>query len=611
MKQGKTDLSARHAVDWSHPDFLDEAALDKELRRVFDVCHTCRRCIMLCDSFPRLFDLIDNAESGELDTVDSAGFKPVADACTLCDMCYIVSCPYVPPHEYAIDFPHLMARYRALEHKNGQFGFFERELGETDRNGKLIGPVAPLANWASSRKNRLTRPIMESVAGIHRDASLPKFHGNTFSKRAKAKPPAVDKQAPAAGRKAVLYATCFVEYNNPGIGVAAQAILAKNGVETEVVYPTCCGMPQLERGDIDSVCARAKTVAGELGPWIDKGYDVVALVPSCALMLKMEWPLHLPEDPAVKKLAEATSDIAEYIVGIARAEGLAEGLEPIEGRRRPASRLPRAGPEHRRQIGRHAAHDPQVQRHGDAALLGPWRLVGRDEGQFRGRHEGRRKRDETGRPERANVSVLGVPAGRRSYRPGHGGLRRWREAGRHAVPPPDRAVGDELRHRFLKRSGGRSEMPRESHRITPADLMPMDDYAAQREARQHALDATTALRRVEVGPFATFHFESYDTMWRQVHEMLFIERGGAAQVEGELATYNPLVPQGREFVATLMIGIGDPARRDRELARLGGIEDTVRLRFGEQSVRAVAETEVERTKASGPGPHRCTSCTFR
>ena len=331
MKQGKTDLSARHAVDWSHPDFLDEAALDKELRRVFDVCHTCRRCIMLCDSFPRLFDLIDNAESGELDTVDSAGFKPVADACTLCDMCYIVSCPYVPPHEYAIDFPHLMARYRALEHKNGQFGFFERELGETDRNGKLIGPVAPLANWASSRKNRLTRPIMESVAGIHRDASLPKFHGNTFSKRAKAKPPAVDKQAPAAGRKAVLYATCFVEYNNPGIGVAAQAILAKNGVETEVVYPTCCGMPQLERGDIDSVCARAKTVAGELGPWIDKGYDVVALVPSCALMLKMEWPLHLPEDPAVKKLAEATSDIAEYIVGIARAEGLAEGLEPIEG----------------------------------------------------------------------------------------------------------------------------------------------------------------------------------------------------------------------------------------------------------------------------------------
>jgi glycerol-3-phosphate dehydrogenase subunit C len=331
MKQGKTDLSARHVVDWNNPEFLDEAALDKELRRVFDVCHTCRRCIMLCDSFPRLFDLIDNAESGELDTVDSAGFKPVADACTLCDMCYIVSCPYVPPHEYALDFPHLMVRYRALEKSKGQVSFFERELGETDRNGRLVGPVAPLANWASNRKNGLTRPIMESVAGIHRDAALPKFHGNTFSKRAKAKPPAVNKEAPAAGRKAVIYSTCFVEYNNPGIGVAAQGILAKNGVETEVVYPTCCGMPQMERGDIDNVCARAKTVAGELGPWIDKGYDILTLVPSCALMVKMEWPLHLPGDAAVKKLAEHTSDIAEYIVTMARAEGLAEGLEPIEG----------------------------------------------------------------------------------------------------------------------------------------------------------------------------------------------------------------------------------------------------------------------------------------
>ena len=129
--------------------------------------------------------------------------------------------------------------------------------------------------------------------------------------------------------------------------------------------------------------------------------------------------------------------------------------------------------------------------------------------------------------------------------------------------------------------------------------MPMDDYALIREERRRALDTTKALRRVEVGPFATFHFESYDTMWQQVHEMLFIERGGVAQVPGELEAYNPLVPQGREFVATLMIGIGDAARRDRELQRLGGIEDTIRLNIGDQQVRAVAETEVDRTQASG------------
>ena len=331
MKQGKTDLSARHVIDWESPDFLDEGVIDKELRRVFDVCHTCRRCIMLCDSFPKLFDLIDESESGELDSVDSADFKPVVDACTLCDMCYIVSCPYVPPHEYALDFPHLMVRYRALETSKGETSFFERQLGETDRNGKLAGPVAPLANWASDRKNSLTRPIMESVAGIHRDASLPKYHSKTFSKRSKTNPPIVDMKAPAAGRKAVIYSTCFVEYNNPGLGVAAQGVLAKNGVQTEVVYPTCCGMPQLERGDIANVVERAKTVAAELSTWIDKGYDVVTLVPSCALTLKMEWPLHVPDDSNVKKLADNTSDIAEYVVAIARNEGLAEGLEPIEG----------------------------------------------------------------------------------------------------------------------------------------------------------------------------------------------------------------------------------------------------------------------------------------
>ena len=224
-----------------------------------------------------------------------------------------------------------MARYRALEHKNGQFGFFERELGETDRNGKLIGPVAPLANWASSRKNRLTRPIMESVAGIHRDASLPKFHGNTFSKRAKAKPPAVDKQAPAAGRKAVLYATCFVEYNNP----ESVSRLRRSWPRT-ASRPRWCTPPAVVCRSSSAATSTASAPAPKRSRASLVRGSTRATTSSrwcrrAALMLKMEWPLHLPEDPAVKKLAEATSDIAEYIVGIARAEGLAEGLEPIEG----------------------------------------------------------------------------------------------------------------------------------------------------------------------------------------------------------------------------------------------------------------------------------------
>jgi glycerol-3-phosphate dehydrogenase subunit C len=149
--------------------------------------------------------------------------------------------------------------------------------------------------------------------------------------RAKRNSPAIDKSAPAAGRKAVLYATCYVNYNNPSIGEATQAVLAKNGVETEIVYPQCCQMPQLEAGDLAKVAAAAKNVAATLGPWIDKGYEIVALVPSCALMLKFEWPLIVSDDPAVKKLSQATFDVAEYIVDIARKEGLAPGLGALDG----------------------------------------------------------------------------------------------------------------------------------------------------------------------------------------------------------------------------------------------------------------------------------------
>jgi glycerol-3-phosphate dehydrogenase subunit C len=331
MREGGLGAPVRHPIEWSDPDFADPEKIDEELRRVFDICHTCRRCFNLCDSFPRLFDLIDESESGELDTVDSADFKPVVDACTLCDMCFMVSCPYVPPHEFNIDFPHLMLRYRAAELDQGKGDAMVKQLTETDRNGRLAGKVAGLCNWASDTGNTMTRPVMEKVAGVHRQAALPKFHGKTFQRRAKAEPSEVNSEAPAHGRKVALYATCFVNYNNPDIGMAARAVLAKNGVETEIVYPSCCGMPQLERGDLARVAKQAKRVAGEMAGWIDRGYDIVALTPSCALMLKFEWPLILPGDEAVRRLSEATFDITEYVVDIARKEGLAEGLRPLPG----------------------------------------------------------------------------------------------------------------------------------------------------------------------------------------------------------------------------------------------------------------------------------------
>ncbi|MEQ8505511.1 MAG: heterodisulfide reductase-related iron-sulfur binding cluster [Rhodospirillales bacterium] len=330
MSEGSLEAPTRHPIPWQDADFYDEQKLDAELRRVFDICHGCRRCFNLCDSFPRLFDLIDESESGELDTVESRDFKPIVDACTLCDMCFLTKCPYVPPHEFNLDFPHLMLRARAIEQKKGKVPFAAREMTKTDRNGKLASSVSGLVNWACKCDNGLTRPAMEAAAGIHRDAKLPEFHAKTFMDRAES-PPQVNADAPAFGRKAVLYATCFANYNNPTIGEAAQGVLAKNGVETEAVYPRCCGMPQLEQGDIAAVAEAAREVAAELCQWIDKGYEIIGLVPSCALMMKFEWPLILPDDENVKKLSAHTSDITEYIVSIAKKEGLAEGMSALSG----------------------------------------------------------------------------------------------------------------------------------------------------------------------------------------------------------------------------------------------------------------------------------------
>ena len=331
MREGSLDAPVRHPIDWQNPDFTDPAKLEAEMRRVFEACHGCRLCFNLCDSFPRLFDLVDAAGDAELAGVKTADFKRVVDACTLCDLCFMTKCPYVPPHEWAIDFPHLMLRARATEAKTKGIGRWDRALAETDRNGKLGCNFAGLANWATDVKNRPARALMEKVAGVHREAALPKFNVETFVKAARYDIPRVNETAPAFGRKAAIYATCFGNYNAPAIGAALRRVLAHNGVATEVVYPGCCGMPQLEQGEIARVAESARAVARELRPWIDAGHDIVALVPSCALMMKFEWPLIVPDDENVKALARATRDAAEYIVAIAKKEGLAPGLGALDG----------------------------------------------------------------------------------------------------------------------------------------------------------------------------------------------------------------------------------------------------------------------------------------
>ena len=336
MKEGSTEAPIRHPIEWQTEAFYDQAELDEELRRQFDICHGCRRCFNLCDSFPRLFDLIDESESGELDTVESADFAPVVEACTLCDLCFMTKCPYVPPHEFNLDFPHLMLRARAVELKEkGSPPFVQNQLAQMDRNGTAIAPIAGIANWASTSGNPITRPIMDATLGIDKKAELPKFAGKTFMKRAadavKSGAYAPNPNGPAKGREVVLYATCAVNYNNPTVGEAAALVLAHLGVQVQTDYPGCCGMPFLEQGNIAKVAENAAKVSAMLRPLVDAGKDIITLTASCGLMFKFEWPLILPDNEDVKALSAATKDISEYVVSIANNEGLLDGMKPLKG----------------------------------------------------------------------------------------------------------------------------------------------------------------------------------------------------------------------------------------------------------------------------------------
>ncbi len=328
--EGSLGAPTRQIIDWQSPDFADPVKLDEEMRRVFDICHGCRRCFNLCDSFPRLFDLIDSSEKEDVESLKSEDFKPVVEACTLCDMCFMTKCPYVPPHPFMLDFPHLMLRHRFAEAKKGHKDFTQAQLAEMDRNGTLARIAAPVINWASDVKNRPMRTVMEKTAGIDKDAELPKFHSRTFVSADRQEPIHPNEAGPARGRrKAALYATCFVNYNKPATGMAARAVLNHLGVETKVAYPGCCGMPFLEQAELARVAHNAAKVSKELVKLIDEGYDIVALTASCGLMLKAEWALICPDNADVKKVAEHTWDIDEFVVDVMKKDGVPHGMKSL------------------------------------------------------------------------------------------------------------------------------------------------------------------------------------------------------------------------------------------------------------------------------------------
>ena len=317
-REGSLEAPTRHPLDWRSADFYDEDALFHEMERVFDICHGCRRCFNLCHSFPTLFDAVDESDTMEVDGVPKPVYWDVVDHCYLCDMCYMSKCPYVPPHEWNIDFPHLMLRAKAARFKKQGASLRDKVLSATDTVGKLAGiPVVVNAVNATNR-SKTGRKLLESTLGVHRDAPVPEYHSNTARKRLSrlrgAAAPTVTPTAATRG-KVVLYTTCYGNRNHPAIDEDLVAVFEHNGIPMALAQKeACCGMPKLELGDLEAV-ARAKDVnIPALAALVDEGWDIVTPIPSCTLMFKQELPLMFPDDPDVAKVRAAMFDPFEYLM---------------------------------------------------------------------------------------------------------------------------------------------------------------------------------------------------------------------------------------------------------------------------------------------------------
>ena len=317
QREGSLHAPTRHALDWHNAEFYSEAALHKELERVYDICHGCRRCVSLCNAFPTLFDLIDASPTLEVDGVKKTDYMKVVDQCYLCDLCYMTKCPYVPPHVWNVDFPHLMLRAKAVDFKKGKTRVRDKILSSTDAVSKLasIPVVVQIVNAANL--SPALRKVTSAVLGVHPDAALPSYHSDTLRKRVTRRGVQTIPVEPTERTrgKVALFATCYGNYNEPHIGEDLLAVFEHNGIPVTLVSKEqCCGMPKLELGDLEAVKRAKEANIPMLAQMVDAGYDLVAPVPSCVLMFKQELPLMFPNDPDVLKVKKAIFDPFEYLM---------------------------------------------------------------------------------------------------------------------------------------------------------------------------------------------------------------------------------------------------------------------------------------------------------
>lgn len=316
-REGSLDAPTRHPIDWKSGEFYDETSLFDELERVYDICHGCRRCVSLCNAFPTLFDLVDESESFEVDGVKKEDYWDVVDHCYLCDLCYMTKCPYVPPHEWNVDFPHLMLRAKAQKFKSGNIPLRDKILTSTDRVGSLAGipVVAQTVNTANNIKP--VRKVMEKTIGIHADASLPDFHSNSLRKRYKnfSSPDNSAEETDQTKGKVAVFVTCYGNRNEPDVVEDLIEVLIHNNLQVRLVeQEKCCGMPKMELGDLETVEKLKDFNIPQLIKMVDEGWDIVAPIPSCVLMFKQELPLLFPDDAYVQKVKQAFYDPFEYLM---------------------------------------------------------------------------------------------------------------------------------------------------------------------------------------------------------------------------------------------------------------------------------------------------------
>ncbi|SFK68962.1 Fe-S oxidoreductase [Rhodanobacter glycinis] len=314
-REGNLEAPTRHPLGQDDPAFWDASALEAEMERVFNICHGCRRCVSLCHAFPTLFDLIDESKTMEIDGVDKADYPKVTEQCYLCDLCYQTKCPYTPPHPWNVDFPHLMLRAKAVDFREHGAPLSAKILSNTRGVGKLASIPVVVQTINAANRNTTARKLLEKTMGVDAKARVPAYHSPTARKRLKALDGAGEAQPAGRTRgKLAIFATCYCDHSAPGVVEDLAAVLAHNAIPNKLVeQESCCGMPKLELGDLDTVRKYKDRNIPVLAKMAREGWDFTTAIPSCVLMFKQELPLMFPDDADVALVRDRFFDPFEYL----------------------------------------------------------------------------------------------------------------------------------------------------------------------------------------------------------------------------------------------------------------------------------------------------------